>query len=64
MTTYDKIIANTNFEVPENWLKIRTIDMHTGGEPLRVIVDGFPELPDKNVLASRRFVKEDYDHLR
>ena len=25
--------------------------MHTGGEPLRVIVDGFPELKGDSVLA-------------
>ena len=64
MTTYDKILKQTTFQVPENWLSIRTIDMHTGGEPLRVIVDGFPELKGNNVLEYRRFVKENYDHLR
>jgi len=29
---------------PENWTRITTIDMHTGGEPLRVIVDGLPPI--------------------
>jgi trans-L-3-hydroxyproline dehydratase len=26
---------------PPDWTVIRTIDAHTGGEPLRVIIDGF-----------------------
>jgi trans-L-3-hydroxyproline dehydratase len=38
--------------------------MHTGGEPLRVIMDGFPELKGDSVLEYRRFCKSRYDHLR
>ena len=38
--------------------------MHTGGEPLRVIVDGFPELKGNSVLGYRKYCKENYDHLR
>lgn len=45
-------------------MKIRTIDMHTGGEPVRVIVDGFPEVKGTTLLEKRRFVKEHLDHLR
>ncbi|WP_204903028.1 proline racemase family protein [Microbulbifer mangrovi] len=43
---------------------IDTIDMHTGGEPLRVILAGFPELEGENVLARRRYAREHYDYLR
>ncbi len=38
--------------------------MHTGGEPLRVVVDGFPEIHGTGVLEKRKYVKEHYDHLR
>lgn len=38
--------------------------MHTGGEPLRVIVGGFPELKGNSVLEYRRYCKENYDDLR
>ncbi len=47
-----------------DWLKITAIDAHTGGEPFRVIVDGFPELKGKTILEKRRYAKEKYDHLR
>ena len=62
--TYQNIINNTEFQPPQNWLQIKTIDMHTGGEPLRVIVDGFPELKGNSVLEYRRYSKEQYDYLR
>ncbi len=61
---YDNIKSGKSLNVPDNWLKISTIDMHTEGEPLRVIVDGFPELIGNNVLSIRKYVKEHYDHLR
>lgn len=43
---------------------IETIDMHTGGEPLRVICAGFPEPQGTNVLECRRWVIQHADHLR
>ena len=45
-------------------LSIRTIDAHTAGEPLRLIVDGFPGVEGATVLEQREFVREHYDHLR
>lgn len=38
--------------------------MHTGGEPLRVILEGFPELEGNSVLEYRRYCRDHYDHLR
>ena len=59
-----KFESAMNFTPPSNWLKITTIDAHTGGEPFRVIVDGFPELKGSTILERRRFAKEHYDNLR
>ena len=53
-----------NWQPPAHWTRITTIDMHTGGEPLRVIVDGLPPLEGKTVLEKRRYFREHYDHLR
>ncbi len=53
-----------DWQAPQHWQKITTIDAHTAGEPFRVITSGFPELPGTTILARRRFVKEHYDHLR
>jgi proline racemase len=49
---------------PSDWIKITAIDAHTGGEPFRVIVDGFPELKGDTILERRRYAKEHYDYLR
>lgn len=63
-TIYQKIQENVNFNAPSDWLKIRTIDMHTGGEPLRVILEGLPALEGSNVLEYRHFMKENHDAIR
>ncbi|MGB5287287.1 MAG: proline racemase family protein [Ignavibacteriaceae bacterium] len=47
-----------------NWLKIKTIDAHTAGEPLRIIIEGFPEIKGKTILEKRKYMKENLDHLR
>ena len=54
----------SNWRPPEHWTRIATIEMHTGGEPLRVVVDGLPPIEGRNVLEKRRYFREHYDHLR
>lgn len=43
---------------------LTTIDAHTEGEPLRIILDGYPEVPGDNILAKRRYLQSELDHLR
>jgi len=43
---------------------LSTVEMHTGGEPTRIIVDGWPRLAAPTLLAKRREAKERWDHLR
>lgn len=38
--------------------------MHTGGEPLRVVLSGLPPIQGRTVLDKRRFFREHYDYLR
>jgi proline racemase len=45
-------------------ITIRTIDAHTAGEPLRLIVDGFPRVQGSTMLERREFVRNEHDHLR
>lgn len=54
----------TIWHPPTDWLRITSIDAHTGGEPLRIITGGFPPLPGATILAKRRYAREHYDHLR
>jgi proline racemase len=43
---------------------IKTIDAHTAGEPLRLIVEGFPALAGATILEKRELIRQEYDHLR
>ena len=54
----------TEFQVPKDWRSIRCIDMHTGGEPLRIPISGLPEIVGDNVLEKIRYFRTNYDHLR
>ncbi|OWW20136.1 trans-3-hydroxy-L-proline dehydratase [Noviherbaspirillum denitrificans] len=48
-----------------NFLRtIQTIDAHTGGEPLRILVSGMPPVPGNNILEKRAWLKENRDDLR
>jgi proline racemase len=44
--------------------RIRTIDAHAAGEPLRLITDGFPTPPGRTMLERRAWVRKHADHLR
>jgi proline racemase len=41
-----------------------TIDLHTAGEPLRIVTAGVPRIPGKTVLEKRRYAKENLDYVR
>lgn len=43
---------------------LRTIDAHTAGEPLRLIVDGWPAPEGATMLERRTYAREAQDHLR
>jgi len=45
-------------------LVIETTEMHTGGEPVRIVTAGYPPIPGATLLAKRRHAREHLDHLR
>ncbi|GAB1598316.1 trans-L-3-hydroxyproline dehydratase-like [Argonauta hians] len=44
--------------------KITTTEMHTAGEPLRIVEAGFPDIEGKTILDKREYVKEYLDDYR
>lgn len=62
--TFTPLAKTSHWNPPADWHKIKTIDAHTEGEPFRVIVGGFPDLPGETILARRRYAKQHFDHLR
>ena len=53
-----------NWPLPAHATRITVIDMHTGGEPLRVITGGLPPIAGGSVLEKRRYFREHLDQLR
>jgi proline racemase len=43
---------------------IETVEMHTGGEPVRIVAGGYPDIPGRTILDKRRHAREHFDHLR
>ncbi|MDE0375944.1 MAG: proline racemase family protein [bacterium] len=43
---------------------ITTTEMHTGGEPVRIVESGYPLIPGATILDKRRHVRAELDHLR
>lgn len=60
----NKILNNWKWNPPQDWLTIKTIDLHTGGEPLRVYTDGLPEIKGNTILEKRRYFRDNYDFIR
>jgi trans-L-3-hydroxyproline dehydratase len=43
---------------------LTVVDMHTGGEPVRIVTGGYPEIPAGSILEKRAWVRDNADHLR
>ena len=44
--------------------RIKTIDSHTAGEPLRLVIDGLPAPEGRTMLEKRAWAQKRLDHLR
>jgi proline racemase len=53
-----------SYSPPPSWQIIHTVDMHTGGEPLRIFTGGLPEIKGATILEKRRYFRDHYDALR
>ncbi|MEO1263096.1 MAG: proline racemase family protein [Bacteroidota bacterium] len=64
-SAYNKIRNSTGLELIGDYARIaRCIDMHTGGEPLRVVMQGAPEIKANSILDYRRQMQNNFDHFR
>jgi trans-L-3-hydroxyproline dehydratase len=44
--------------------RYRTLDAHAAGEPLRLILEGYPAPKGQTMLEKRAWVKRHADHIR
>lgn len=61
-----KNIQNTDFEeIKQKFAPaVKTIDMHTGGEPLRVVIEGAPRIKAASILEYRQRMLAHHDDFR
>lgn len=59
-----KLSQVNQFIPPEDWLEIQTIDAHTGGEPLRIVISGYPQLKGETLLKKRADAQQNHDAVR
>ena len=45
-------------------MEIEIIDSHTGGEPTRTVLSGWPEIKGQSMKEKLSYVKENHDHIR
>ena len=52
------------WEPPRGWRRVRVIESHAAGEPLRVVLDGIDAIPGDTIVAKRMFAREHLDGIR
>ena len=68
--TYDQPEGSKHFSINRHSMNnmedkiITTTEMHTGGEPFRIVESGLPEIKGKTILEKRRYVRENLDFIR
>ena len=48
----------------ETITRLKVVDMHTAGEPVRIVVEGYPDLTGATILDKRREAQMRYDDVR
>jgi len=56
--------TSLDWNPPDDWRRVETLDAHTGGEPLRIVLDGLPPLEGETLLAKRRYMRDELDDYR
>lgn len=63
-SVFDRIQSSgRNLNLSE-YREVECIDMHTGGEPLRVVLSGGPKLKSNTILGCRNEMRESHDAFR
>ena len=50
--------------IPDATTRIETVEMHTGGEPVRIVRAGYPKIEGATLLEKRRFARAHLDRFR
>jgi proline racemase len=66
MTPIDvtRVLDTPSWALPSHGLRIDTVEAHCGGEPMQVVLGGFPMPIGRSLLDRRLHAEQNFDHLR
>lgn len=53
-----------DWQVPSSWKKVQCLELHVGGEPLRIVTDGIPSLEGDTMMERMLYARENHDNFR
>jgi len=53
-----------DWQLPSSWERVQCLELHVGGEPLRVVTDGIPALCGDTMQERMLYARENYDKFR
>ncbi|WP_116367925.1 proline racemase family protein [Parahaliea mediterranea] len=59
-----QLLIPLTWQPPADWRRVRCLDAHTGGEPLRIYLDGYGDIPGTSILDKQAHCREQLDTLR
>ena len=57
-------LVEMSWQISATWQRFATLDLHTEGEPLRILIDGLAPIPGTTILERRRYAEQHLDGLR
>jgi proline racemase len=58
------LLKKVSWQIPATWQRFATLDLHTEGEPLRILTSGLDPIPGATILDKRRYAQQRLDGLR
>jgi proline racemase len=63
-TPTEPSVSTVDLTADPEYPPLDVLDMHTGGEPVRIVRAGYPPVVGATILEKRRYARERLDHLR
>ncbi|GAB3284403.1 proline racemase family protein [Parahaliea aestuarii] len=60
----DQLDTALHWQPPAHWRRVRSLDAHTGGEPLRIYLEGYGDIPGATILDKQAHCRDQLDALR
>ena len=59
----DGEFLNSGRRAPKGSIVLKTIESHAAGEPLRLVIEGWPNIPGESMLAKRSYAEKHHKNF-